>query len=195
MKRSALSLAALCLLVAVPAQAQQASQQAPTRRPPVTDAQLAGQRSTLAAAQQRLQQLGYQTKPTGHYDAATRNAVTAFQADHGIEPSGDVTLTTLAALGIAIQPTGPATAMLPPEPGQQAAMVPESAEQIAAIRYETAPAYNFPLLRDDEHMTAPQVRHQPDEIAPLGVPEQLSVTPDGRIPGVEPSFPTEDILR
>ena len=194
MKRSALSLAALCLMAAAPALAQQASQQAPTRRPPVTDSQLAGQRSTLATAQQRLQQLGYHTKPTGHYDAATRNAVTAFQADHGIEPSGDVTLTTLAALGIAIQPTG-ATAMMPPEPGQQTAMVPESAEQLAAIRYETAPVYNFPLLRDDEHMDAPQVRNQSSEIAPLGVPEQLSVTADGRIPGVEPSFPTEDILR
>ena len=195
MKRSALSLAALCLLAAAPALAQQASQQTAPRHFPVTDSQLAGLRNTLAAAQQRLQQLGYQTKPTGHYDAATRNAVTAFQADHGIEPTGDVTLTTLAALGIGIQPSGPATAMLPPEPGQQMAMVPESAEQIAAVRFQTAPAYNFPLLRDDEHMDAPQVRNQVNEIAPLGVPEQLSVTADGRIPGVEPSFPTEDLLR
>ena len=80
-----------------------------------------------STAQQRLQQQGYAVQPTGHYDAATRNAVTAYQADHGIEPTGDVTLTTLASLGIGIEPAGTSTAMVAPEPGDQAAMATDAA--------------------------------------------------------------------
>ena len=123
MTRSALSLTALLLLAAAPALAQQA----PPRGPTVSESQLSGLRSTLATAQQRLQQQGYAVQPTGHYDAATRNAVTAYQADHGIEPTGDVTLTTLASLGIGIEPAGTSTAMVAPEPGDQAAMATDAA--------------------------------------------------------------------
>jgi len=125
MTRSALSLTALLLLAAVPALAQQAMPQSPPRGPTVSESQLSGLRTTLATAQQRLQQQGYAVQPTGHYDAATRNAVTAYQADHGIEPTGDVTLTTLASLGIGIEPAGTSTAMVAPEPGDQAAMAGE----------------------------------------------------------------------
>ena len=123
MTRSALSFTALILLAAVPALAQQA----PPRGSTVSEAQLSGVRNTLAVAQQRLQQQGYDVQPTGHYDAATRNAVTAFQADHGIEPTGDVTLTTLAALGVGVEPAGASTAMVAPEPGDQAAMATDNA--------------------------------------------------------------------
>ncbi len=182
MKRLVLlaAMPALCLVAtALPATAQQVASEP-------------GIQNTLTTVQQRLQTLGYENAaPTGQYDSTTRQALQAFQNDHGLRRTGQVDLPTLAELGIPVEPTQ--SAGLAP----QTAMAPagETDEQIAELRYRNAPAYNFPLLRDDEHMTSPQVHGQGDPFAPQGYPEHLTVSPSGRIPGVEPSFPSEDITR
>ena len=192
MRRSVLSLAVLCGLTAGPVLAQQAEAPRGTLR----ESQLAQVRDVLTAAQQRLQDLGYNATPTGRFDAATGNAVLRFQADHGLRPTGNIDLATIAALGLDVQPAG-SVSMLAPEPGSQLAMLPpeSEAEQLAETRYRTAPAYNQPILHMDEHDQAPQVRGQASELQILGVPELLVVSRDGRIAGLPPGYPTEDIVR
>ncbi len=191
MRRSVFSLAAACMLAAVPALAQQSQ-----GRPGPTQAQLAPQRDVLIAAQQRLQQLGYHAAPSGKWNADTANAVELFQSDHGLRPTGEIDLQTLAALGIDVSSPG-ATAMLAPEPGQQYAMLPpESYEQTAAAEFQSAPAYNEPIFTTyGGHSSPPQTRSQAAPFATLGTPQALVVQRTGRIPGVDPSAPTEDIVR
>lgn len=200
MTKTLVPFAVLCALAAVPALAQQAPAQQPLAHgATLTNAQLAPIRDVLASSQQRLQDLGYHVSPTGHYDSDTRNAVALFQSDHGLRPTGEVDLSTIAALGLDIAPAGTSTAMVAPEPGQQTAMATAPAvetEQLAEVRrFRTAPAYDFPMLRFDDHDTAPQVRGQPNQLEVMGIPEQLVVSQTGRIPGVSPGLPTEDILR
>jgi len=191
MRRSVLSLAAICAIAAMPAVAQQMP---PPRGPLLTEAQLAPVRDVLTAAQQRLQQLGYHATPTGRLDTATRNAVELFQSDHGLRPTGNIDLETVAALGIGVEPGGTTTAMLYPVPGEQSAMLPP--EDLAEVRFKSAPAYNIPIFTDaGDHHSTPQVRGQVGEIEVMGIPEQLTMDPAGHIPGVPPSEPTEDLIR
>ena len=196
MRRSVLFLAAACVLAAAPALAQQSQGRQSQGRPGLTQGQLAQERNVLTAAQRRLQQLGYHTAPSGKWNADTSNAVELFQSDHGLRPTGEVDLQTLAALGVDVSAPG-ATAMLAPEPGQQSAMLPpESNEQTAAAEFQSAPAYNLPIFTTyGGHSSPPQTRSQAAPFATLGSPQPLVVQRTGRIPGVDPSAPTEDIVR
>ncbi|MDA8230987.1 MAG: peptidoglycan-binding domain-containing protein [Magnetospirillum sp.] len=187
MRRSAISLAAMCFLAAGPTLAQQAN----TAQAPIP---AAPSHEVLAAAQQRLQQLGYQTTPTGRFDASTRNAAELFQSEHGLRPTGQIDLSTLAALGVPVT-TGTQAAMLYPAPGEQSAMLPDSYEQQAEAHFKNAPAYNFPLLNEGRTSSSPQIQDQPNEVEILGVPQKVTVSRTGRIPGLPPGYPTEDLVR
>ena len=193
MKRSLLSLATVILLIAGPAMAQQSAMS----HGYLTEAQLEPVRNVLATTQQRLQQLGYHVTPTGHFDAATANAVEAYQSDHGLRTTGQVDLPTLASLGIDLRAGGTSTAMLPAAPGEEMAMAPAepSEEQIAEARFRNSPAYNYPIFTNDEHGGTPQVHNQAEPLNVLGVPEPLVISKTGRIPGVSPAQPTEDLVR
>ncbi len=113
MARSLLALAALGILAAGPALAQ--LENIP-QTAELTQGQLAPVRNVLADAQQRLRQMGYEVTPNGQPDHQTREATARFQADHGLRPTGQLDLSTLAMLGINVDTTGASTAQLPPEP-------------------------------------------------------------------------------
>jgi peptidoglycan hydrolase-like protein with peptidoglycan-binding domain len=115
MKTSVLPLAVLGLLAASPAFAQ-AVENRPMEQ--VADVNLV--QGTVAAAQQRLAQLGYNVSPTGRIDQQTAAGVQRFQAEHGLRATGHVDLETLAALGI--DPQVGRSVAAAREPGQQYAM-------------------------------------------------------------------------
>lgn len=112
MTRLILPLAVACVLVAAPAVAQTASGPQPV---PPGQARLGPLSNVLADAQRRLDQLGYSARPTGQLDDQTRQATIRFQSDHGLRQTGELDLTTLAMLGVPVQPTGQSSAMLPRE--------------------------------------------------------------------------------
>lgn len=177
MIRSALPLAVLGLMMtAVPALAQGLPPGQPLQQ-----ADLEPVRDVLSAAQQRLQQLGYSASVTGHFDAQTRNNVIAYQADHGLRPTGNIDLETLAALGIDVN-SGQATAMVGREPGQQYAMAEEPLQRTRqyAMLDETTAARkgneigesrfinpHIPILNFSEFMTSPQLTGQGTPLAPM----------------------------
>jgi murein L,D-transpeptidase YcbB/YkuD len=180
-------------VAALPAMAQQLP---PPRGPLLSEAQIASVRDVLLVAQQRLQQLGYRNSVTGRFDAGTRNAVEVFQADHGLRPTGNIDLETLAALGINADAGGASTAMLYPMPGEQTAMLPPTAEQQAELRFRNAPAYNFPIFTDaGDHHSTPQVRGQAGQLEVMGMPGPLYLDSAGRFPGEPMTEFTEDFIR
>jgi peptidoglycan hydrolase-like protein with peptidoglycan-binding domain len=194
MRLSLLPLAAVLALAVGPVMAQQAAAPGST----LTEAQLEPVRNVLATAQQRLQQQGYHVSPTGHFDAATANAAELYQSNHGLRPTGQIDLPTLASLGIDVNAGGVSTAMLPAEPGQQTAMLPpeNGPEQVAEARFKNSRAFDFPIFTDGgDHPSTPQVHNQAEPLTVMGIPEPLVIDRAGRIPGVSPAQPTEDLIR
>ena len=112
MTRSLLTLAAFGILAAGPALAQ--LEHIP-QTAELTQTQMAPVRDVLADAQQRLKQMGYHVTANGQADQQTREATARFQHDHGLRPTGQMDLSTLAMLGVRVHPTGQATAQLPGE--------------------------------------------------------------------------------
>jgi peptidoglycan hydrolase-like protein with peptidoglycan-binding domain len=206
MTKSVLPVAVLTLFLAAPALTPSAMAQQRQTQPRATlqQSQLAPVRDVLAAAQQRLQQMGYDVKPDGRFDAQTRNGVLRFQADHGLRPTGNVDLETLAALGLDVEPTGRATAAIPREPGQQYAMVEETPQVAAAPpppRYvelaevQPPPGGNavgeakfvnphIPLLRFHENMQSPQISGLGTMTNMVGIPESSQQWVNGQVGAV-----------
>lgn len=185
MKRSVLPLAVLGLIVAAPPMA--AAQQAVTAEGGIglQQAQLAPVQDVLMAVEQRLQQLGYDVTPDGQFDANTRNNVLQFQSENGLRPTGNVDLSTIAALGIDVSPGAGSVAMAP-----------ATGTEVVVVEEETAMVddnWDYPLLRS-EFMSAPQVKGQsgPLETDPgIPLPPQVSALPD--IPGIQPDFSVENL--
>lgn len=180
MKRTAIPFAIAAVLAASPALAQNT----PYTNTPYTQDQLslAPVEDVLTAVQQRLGQRGYDVAATGEFDAATRNGVLRFQSDSGLRPTGNVDLSTIAALGINVDPSGQMaqTAMAPTEPPR--GIVDDD-------------SVDYPLLKD-EHMSAPQTGlDEGDSFENVsGVPQPEEVIQLGEIPGLPPGFPEENLV-
>lgn len=161
-------------------------------------------RDVVFNVEQQLQQRGYAVSPDGQFDADLRNSVLLFQSDSGLRPTGTIDLSTLAALGIDVAPTGAAVAMAPQQPAAQ------PGEQLAMAPQETAPAaqqpvigvmpvqivlthWDYPLLRD-EHMSSPQTAQDfPFSFENLlGIPQTPSTMVD-EIAGIPPAYAEHDI--
>ena len=57
--------------------------------------------SGVREVQQALNRLGYSAGPiTGTWDKKTQRSMQSFQAAHGLSPNGDLTLSSIAALGL-----------------------------------------------------------------------------------------------
>lgn len=64
---------------------------------------IATERDVVSAVQQRLQQQGYQVGSTnGQINSETRNSVLNYQSRHGLRPTGQIDLSTLASMGIGV---------------------------------------------------------------------------------------------
>lgn len=161
MKRILLPVAAVAASLAA---AQAHGQQRDSFPNPGGQVSVAPVEDVVMAVEQRLRNLGYAVTPDGEFDADLRNSVLLFQSDHGLRPTGNVDLATIAALGIDVDPSGMATAQaVQPQPGDQMAMAP--AEEPAAPPRQVAVAepesgarvtdFDYPLLKD-EHMNSPQ---------------------------------------
>lgn len=206
MRKTMLPLAALAALAIAPAQAQQYPtypQQSQIQRAPgdsaatgtypgadgVQQAELAPVSDVVLAVEQRLDQLGYDISPDGRFDADLRNSVMLFQSDNGLRPTGEVDLSTIAALGIDVDPAGRVTAMAP-APTTSAPAVEQQTSALVDDR-----SADFPVLRD-EHMSAPMVSLEEGSRFEnsTGVPQPESVVRSGDIPGLEPGFPIENLL-
>lgn len=179
MNRLVLPLACAGMLAALPLGAQ-------TIDPAAT------MQDVVLTVEQRLQQRGYGVTPDGQFDADLRNSVLLFQSDSGLRPTGTVDLSTLAALGIDVSPTGvvtraPTTAMAP-QPA------PPAAQPVAAQQNQTVlTQWNYPMLRD-EHMSAPQTAQNFPfyfENVP-GIPQSPSTMID-EIAGIEPYYAEHDV--
>ncbi|MGE5506658.1 MAG: peptidoglycan-binding domain-containing protein [Actinomycetota bacterium] len=195
MKTSVLPLAVLGLLAAAPAFAEVVE-----NRPMEQVADVNLVQGVVAAAQQRLSQMGYNVQPSGRIDQQTVAGVQRFQADHGLRATGHVDLETLAALGIDPNVGGRSVAM-GREPGQQYAMaepgrgpVPADRgayamldEPLANQRADAAGESRFvnpriPVLRFSEHMSSPQFIGQGYEIeSQTGVPESTADVVRGQV--------------
>src|ERR1051325_9942345 len=76
-----------------------ASSAGPRREP-------AGRRAVVVEAKKRLAELGYMPgKVDGTLDASTRSALSALQRVEGLDPTGQLTPETVAALESAVPPT------------------------------------------------------------------------------------------
>lgn len=205
MRKTTLPLAVLAALAIAPAQAQQYPtypQQSELQRSPGGSAAMGMQQAELApvsdvvvAVEQRLDQLGYDTSVDGRFDADLRNSVMLFQSDNGLRPTGEVDLSTIAALGINVDPAGRVTAMAPaPTTSATPPTTATPIEQQASVPVDDNSA-DFPLLRD-EHMSAPMIGLEEGNRFEnyTGVPQPNSVIRSGNIPGVEPGFPIENLL-
>lgn len=189
-------LAVLAVLAVTPAYAQQSpsdptypAQQMSAAYPGadgLQQAELAPVSDVVVAVEQRLNQIGYPTDTDGRFDANLRNSVMLFQSDNGLRPTGEVDLSTIAALGVNVDPAGqlaaaPATTRMVP------------AQQTAALVDDNSADY--PLLRD-EHMSAPmRSLNDPHFENYTGVPQPRSIVQTGNIPGMEPGFPVENLIK
>jgi len=186
--RRLLPLAFVAALAAFPAGAQQ------SRDYPGADglqqAELAPVQDVVVAVERRLSQLGYNVTPDGQFDADLRNSVMLFQSDNGLRPTGNVDLTTLAALGVNVDPAGRAAIAAVP-PARQTTAVPE---QTAGIVDDGSA--DFPLFKD-EHMSAPTVSLEEGDRFEnqTGVPQPRALTEQGDIPGLPPGFSEENFVR
>jgi peptidoglycan hydrolase-like protein with peptidoglycan-binding domain len=165
---------AIALAVALPAAAQQ---QAPLQRGQyLAEAQLAPVRDVLSAVQQRLRQMGYSAGETGHFDAATRNGILRFQAEHGLDPTGNADVATISALGIDLG-------------GASVAAAP-AGTNTASLREPTLAERNFrnphiPLLRFSEFMSSPQYLGQGYPVEDIrGEPQPTGDIATGEIAGL-----------
>lgn len=177
MKRTAIPLAVVALLAASPVWAQG---NVYTQDPATQELALAQEQDVLTVVQQELGQRGYNVTATGQFDAATRNGVLRFQSDTGLRPTGNVDLSTLAALGINVDPAyGQGVAAAPP---QTAGIVDDN-------------SVDYPLLKD-EHMTSPQTGLEEGDRFQnsIGVPQPRVLTEQGDIAGLPPGFPEENLV-
>lgn len=192
MTRTVLPLAVAGMLAALPALGQQRD----IYFNPDDQLALAPVQDVVLAVEQRLQGLGYAVTPDGQFDADLRNSVLLFQSDRGLRPTGNVDLSTLAALGIDVDPTGAATAMVQPQPGDQMAMATdEPPPATAAAPRRAAPSgsaitdWDYPVLRD-ESMSAPQTAQDFADGTfenHLGIPQPNALLAQD-IPGVPPGY-------
>jgi|GEM_PF-4401972 Putative peptidoglycan binding domain. len=60
--------------------------------------------AVILRVEERLEALGYPVTRDGEYDANLRNNLMRYQSEHGLRPTGDVDLSTIGALGIALEP-------------------------------------------------------------------------------------------
>lgn len=177
MKRMAIPLAVAALVAASPvwSQGNVYSQE---------ELALAQEEDVLTVAQQKLAQRGYDVSATGQFDAATRNGVLLFQSDTGLRPTGNIDLSTLAALGIDVDPAGARA---------QTAQTVTTTEQTAGIVDDGS--VDYPLLKD-EHMTSPQRSIEGDTFQnDSGVPQPGALVRQGDIPGIPPGFPEENLVQ
>lgn len=151
----------------------------------------------VTRVEQHLSSIGYPIQPDGQYDANLRNNVLRYQAENGLRPTGDIDLSTLGKMGIAVD--------MKALPSNQAAMVPPPAQHTAVIPpsqtvAQLPPSYGYPMLRDD-HMSSPQVR---DQAAPLensagltvpaaNMPTITEIAQGEQPPGFPPGYPTQDL--
>jgi hypothetical protein len=208
MRKTMLPLAAMAMMVAGLPLATPAMAQDNAAGQPLQQAELAPVRDVLTAVQQKLQQLGYDEQPSGHFNAQTRNNVLRFQSEHGLRPTGAIDLSTIAKLGIDIEPTGQTTASIQREPGQQYAMAEPSSTSTTVVQTLPPPRYiqlgetpsvqrgnavgesrfinpHVPMLRFDEHAQAPQIsdRFQMDNAVGLSQsPRQFQDRDVGALP-------------
>lgn len=152
--------------------------------------QIEPMRDVVMQVETRLDQLGYNVTPDGEFDAELRNSVLRFQADNGLRPTGNVDLSTLAALGVDVSPSG-AVASTAGTP--ETAYVITETDQTAGIVDDDSP--DFPLLRN-EHMSAPMQsieegnRFEND----TGVPQPAQQIESGDIAGIPPGFAEENLI-
>lgn len=186
--RRLLPLACVAALAAFPVHAQQ------SRDYPGADglqqAELAPVQDVVVAVEQRLSELGYNVNPDGQFDADLRNSVMRFQSDTGLRPTGNVDLSTLAALGINVDAGSGSVAMAPPA---QTGTVVVIEEQTAGIVDDGSA--DFPMFRD-EHMSAPtaDIEDTSNFEIVTGVPQPQALIEQGDIPGLEPGFPEENFI-
>ncbi len=153
--------AALPLLAAAPALAQQGGDAA---RP------AAQNQDDLRLVQQKLKQMGIYQGPVDGVDGPeTRAAVERFQQGHGIQPSGDVTPPTLAALAI-----GKTSA---PEPAQGGAD--QTSHAAADTNAAPQPVTNTNTTADAQkpEQTPPQSAEAAKPQPPGATPEKTSNAP------------------
>lgn len=142
--RIATATAALALLAAAPALAQ-AQQQQPGQQQQAQQAQQAQQQAgpalvvtsdTILQVQRALQRMGHDPGPIdGIWGPRTREAVTSFQEEQGMESTGSLNIATLEAMGFErVQ-----TARAMPE-GQQLAAIPRPSAQQGVRPEELGPA-------------------------------------------------------
>lgn len=179
MKRLVLPLACAGMLAALPLAAQTLN--------PETSMQ-----DVVLTVEQRLRQRGYDVTPDGQFDADLRNSVLLFQSDSGLRPTGTIDLSTLAALGIDVSPTGAAVAMTPPMARQAAPPVAQPLAQPVARNQAMLTDWTYPMLRE-EHMSAPQTAQDfPfyfENVA--GIP-QTPATMTEEIAGISPAYAEHD---
>jgi peptidoglycan hydrolase-like protein with peptidoglycan-binding domain len=182
--RRSLPLAFVAALAAFPAIAQQSLNYPGADG--LQQAELAPVQDVVVAVEQRLAQLGYSVTPDGQFDADLRNSVMLFQSNNGLRPTGNVDLTTLAALGVNVDPAGRAAIAQQP--------VTRIPEQTAGIVDDNSP--DFPLFKD-EHMSAPMISIEEGNRFEnqTGVPQPRALIEQGDIPGLPPGFPEENLVR
>lgn len=192
--RSLLPLALFGALAATPVLAQQQPATAPGGIG-LEQSQIEPMADVVMRVEQRLDQLGYNVNPDGRFDADLRNSVLLFQSENGLRPTGNVDLSTLAALGIDVSPGG-AVASTSRAPETAFIVVDEEPQQTALLEDD---GVDFPLLRD-EHMSSPHRSIQsafPFENY-TGVPQPdpllMQQARDGEVAGIPPGFPVEDIV-
>lgn len=115
------------LLVAAPAMAQQQEFQPQPEMQAAPGQQAEGVPLSVGPAgieqiQQALTERGYDVQADGQWDQQTADAVRRFQSEEGLDPSGDLTVSTIQALGIDMEGLGaeerrePQQAEIPEEP-------------------------------------------------------------------------------
>ncbi|MGE5547932.1 MAG: peptidoglycan-binding domain-containing protein [Solirubrobacterales bacterium] len=190
MNRSFLPLAIAGIVAVTPALAQQ-SVRSSTADTLTTyrgeQLSLAPVQDVLAAAEQRLNQMGYHVQGRGHFDDPDlRNSVLLFQSDHGLRPTGNIDLSTLAALGIDVDPVGRSTAMV--EPRRETAAVPVRQE---TLQQALAAQVDLPMLRTDSSMSSPQTAQDVRDFENLtGVPQPPSVIRNHQLGAIPDDGPT-----
>lgn len=182
--KSTIAVLVLGSMAALPALAQQSRPTWQSPGEPLAAAQTTREfvpnRDVVAAVQQRLSQLGYNSAVNGTYDAQLRNNVLRFQSETGLRPTGEVDMSTIGALGINVEPVGVTpvtTAMAPAE------------EPIVR-----GPAYDQ-ILERDEAMNSPQTRHQFTQLQNYsGLTVSRNDTQIGEVPpGIPPGYPIQNL--
>lgn len=128
-------------LLAVPAVAQQYGEPQAQPQPQFEQQQMQGESVPLQLGEDGIRQIqealserGHDVQADGQWNQQTADAVREFQREEGLDPSGDLTMSTVRALGVDIQELGqqPQQAEIPGE-GQQPAIPEAEAEREAPM--------------------------------------------------------------